>query len=222
MKRTLVSEFKNIRQNGIIAVNLRDNDELINVSLTDGTKDIILGASNGKAIRFNESMVSTVGRTAIGVKGMSLSSNDAIVGVAIIDPNNENEDILVITENGFGKRTKTDQYRPQNRGGKGVKTLNVTEKNGALKTLTVVTDENDIIVVSDRGVVMRTDASKIAQTNRATQGVTIIKLKNDQKVSTVAIVPHQDDEEEETINQDTFVQETLDVDTQETNQLSKS
>jgi DNA gyrase subunit A len=216
VKRTLVSEFKNIRQNGIIAVNLRENDELINVSLTDGTKDIILGASNGKAIRFNESMVSTVGRTAIGVKGMSLSSNDAIVGVAIIDPNNENEDILVITENGFGKRTKTDQYRPQNRGGKGVKTLNVTEKNGALKTLTVVTDENDIIVVSDRGVVMRTDASKIAQTNRATQGVTIIKLKNDQKVSTVAIVPHQDDEEEETINQDTFVQETLDVDTQET------
>ena len=216
VKRTLVSEFKNIRQNGIIAVNLRDNDELINVSLTDGTKDIILGASNGKAIRFNESMVSTVGRTAIGVKGMSLSSNDAIVGVAIIDPNSENEDILVITENGFGKRTKTDQYRPQNRGGKGVKTLNVTEKNGALKTLTVVTDENDIIVVSDRGVVMRTDASKIAQTNRATQGVTIIKLKNDQRVSTVAIVPHQDDEEEETINQDTFVQETLDVDTQET------
>ena len=216
VKRTLVSEFKNIRQNGIIAVNLRDNDELINVSLTDGTKDIILGASNGKAIRFNESMVSTVGRTAIGVKGMSLSSNDAIVGVAIIDPNSENEDILVITENGFGKRTKTDQYRPQNRGGKGVKTLNVTEKNGALKTLTVVTDENDIIVVSDRGVVMRTDASKIAQTNRATQGVTIIKLKNDQKVSTVAIVPHQDDEEEETTNQDTFVQETLDVDTQET------
>lgn len=216
VKRTLVSEFKNIRQNGIIAVNLRDNDELINVSLTDGTKDIILGASNGKAIRFNESMVSTVGRTAIGVKGMSLSSNDAIVGVAIIDPNSENEDILVITENGFGKRTKTDQYRPQNRGGKGVKTLNVTEKNGALKTLTVVTDENDIIVVSDRGVVMRTDASKIAQTNRATQGVTIIKLKNDQKVSTVAIVPHQDDEEEETPNQDTFIQETLDVDTQET------
>lgn len=216
VKRTLVSEFKNIRQNGIIAVNLRDNDELINVSLTNGTKDIILGASNGKAIRFNESMVSTVGRTAIGVKGMNLSSNDAIVGVAIIDPNSENEDILVITENGFGKRTKTDQYRPQNRGGKGVKTLNVTEKNGALKTLTVVTDENDIIVVSDRGVVMRTDASKIAQTNRATQGVTIIKLKNDQKVSTVAIVPHQDDEEEETSNQDTFVQETLDVDTQET------
>ena len=216
VKRTLVSEFKNIRQNGIIAVNLRDNDELINVSLTDGTKDIILGASNGKAIRFNETMVSTVGRTAIGVKGMSLSSNDAIVGVAIIDPNRENEDILVITENGFGKRTKTDQYRPQNRGGKGVKTLNVTEKNGALKTLTVVTDENDIIVVSDRGVVMRTDASKIAQTNRATQGVTIIKLKNDQKVSTVAIVPHQEDEEEETLNQDAFVQETLDVDTQET------
>ena len=216
VKRTLVSEFKNIRQNGIIAVNLRDNDELINVSLTDGTKDIILGASNGKAIRFNETMVSTVGRTAIGVKGMSLSSNDAIVGVAIIDPNRENEDILVITENGFGKCTKTDQYRPQNRGGKGVKTLNVTEKNGALKTLTVVTDENDIIVVSDRGVVMRTDASKIAQTNRATQGVTIIKLKNDQKVSTVAIVPHQEDEEEETLNQDAFVQETLDVDTQET------
>ncbi len=219
VKRTLVSEFKNIRQNGIIAVNLRDNDELINVSLTDGTKDIILGASNGKAIRFNETMVSTVGRTAIGVKGMSLSSNDAIVGVAIIDPNSENEDILVITENGFGKRTKTNQYRPQNRGGKGVKTLNVTEKNGTLKTLTVVTDENDIIVVSDRGVVMRTDASKIAQTNRATQGVTIIKLKNDQKVSTVAIVPHQEDEEEETLNQDAFVQETLDVDTQETTPL---
>ena len=213
VKRTQVSEFKNIRQNGIIAVNLREDDELLNVSLTDGAKDIILGASNGKAIRFNEVDVSSVGRTAIGVKGMNLNSGDHIVGVAIVDPNNDEEDILVITENGFGKRTKVDQYRVQNRGGKGVKTLNVTEKNGPLKTLTVVKNDQDIIVVSDRGVVMRTDASQISTTQRATQGVRIIKLKNDQKVSTVAIVPHQEIEEETLQTQEGFVQESLDVET---------
>ena len=154
-----------------------------------------------------------MGRTAIGVKGMNLNTGDHIVGVAIVDPQNEEEDILVITENGFGKRTKVDQYRVQNRGGKGVKTLNVTEKNGPLKTLTVVKNDQDIIVVSDRGVVMRTDASQISTTQRATQGVRIIKLKNDQKVSTVAIVPHQEVEEESEVTQEGFVQESLDVET---------
>ncbi len=195
VKRTHVSAYQNIRTNGIIAINLRDDDELINVLVTNGNKDFILGASNGKAIRFEEDQVRDTGRTSMGVKGMDLGPKDKIVGIAAIDK--DDQDILVITENGFGKRTHAAEYRRQQRGGKGVKTLHVTEKNGPLKTLTMATNDDDLMVVTDRGIIIRTEVSQISTLGRATQGVRIIRLRSDQKVSTIAVVPHQDSIEEE-------------------------
>ncbi|TNF09666.1 MAG: DNA gyrase subunit A, partial [Bacillota bacterium] len=209
VKRTPISDYQNIRTNGIIAINLREDDELLNVTLTNGEKHIILGASNGKAIRFKESDVRSMGRTASGVRGMMISDKDEVVGVAIVD-NNE-QDILVITEKGFGKRTIVDEYRCQIRGGKGVKTVNVTEKNGRLSTLRTVSNEEDLIVVSDKGVVIRTHVDQISQTKRATQGVRIIRLRPDHKVSTIALVPRQEEEDEILNEEHQFVQETIQV-----------
>jgi DNA gyrase subunit A len=209
VKRTPVSEYQNIRTNGIIALNLREDDELISVKVTDGTKDILLGASNGKAIRFKETDARSMGRTASGVRGMNLDDDEFIVGASIID--SEEQDVLVITEKGFGKRTSVSEYRCQQRGGKGVKTLNVTDKNGKLSTLRVVTNDDDLIVVSDKGVVIRVHINQISQTKRATQGVRIIKLRPDHLVSTVALVPYQEDEEE-TDETQAFKQEAMDVD----------
>ncbi len=211
VKRTQISEYQNIRTNGIIALTLRENDELLSVKLTDGQKDIILGASNGKAIRFNEQDVRTMGRTASGVRGMSLGENDEIVGASLIE--HDEQEILVVTEKGYGKRTNVDEYRCQMRGGKGVKTLNVTEKNGRLCTLKVVTDEDDLIVVSDRGVVIRTHVDQISKTKRATQGVRVIKLRADHHVATIALVPKQEDEEE-VLDQEQFTQEEMAVEEQ--------
>jgi DNA gyrase subunit A len=208
IKRTPIKEYANIRTNGINAINLRDDDELLSVALTDGTKDIILGASNGKAIRFDENDARAMGRTTSGVRAMDLSENDEVVGAAMIS--SPEDEILVITENGFGKRTIVDEYRKQIRGGKGVKTLNVTEKNGKLSTLRVVSDDQDLIVVSDKGVVIRTHIDQISQTKRATQGVRIIRLRPDHKVSTIALVPRQEEVLEEEIT-DTFVQESMNV-----------
>ncbi len=208
IKRTPVSDFKNIRTNGIIAIGLKDGDELLNVRTTDGTKEIILGASNGKAIRFAETDVRPVGRTAAGVRGMSLGKDDEVVGIAIIQ--NLSEEILVITEKGYGKRTDVEEYRLQMRGGKGVKTINITDKNGRLSTLRTVTNDDDLIVISDKGVVIRTHVDQISQTKRATQGVRIIKLRPDHKVSTIALVPRSEDEEM-LEDGEQFVQESLDV-----------
>lgn len=208
IKRTPIKEYANIRTNGINAINLRDDDELLSVALTDGTKDIILGASNGKAIRFDENDARAMGRTTSGVRAMDLGENDEVVGAAMIS--SPEDEILVITENGFGKRTIVDEYRKQIRGGKGVKTLNVTEKNGKLSTLRVVSDDQDLIVVSDKGVVIRTHIDQISQTKRATQGVRIIRLRPDHKVSTIALVPRQEEVLEEEIT-DTFVQESMNV-----------
>jgi len=209
VKRTPISDYQNIRTNGIIAISLREDDELLSVRSTDGNKEIILGASNGKAIRFAETDVRSMGRTAGGVRGMSISEADEIVGVAIVD--NEQEEILVITEKGFGKRTIVGEYRKQIRGGKGVKTVNVTEKNGRLSTLRTVSDDQDLIVVSDKGVVIRTHVDQISQTKRATQGVRIIRLRPDHKVSTIALVPRQEENEEDLVEQQQFTQESLPV-----------
>ncbi|MCF7931013.1 MAG: DNA gyrase subunit A [Acholeplasmataceae bacterium] len=209
VKRTPISDYQNIRTNGIIAISLRENDELLGVRLTDGNKEIILGASNGKAIRFAETDVRSMGRTAGGVRGMSIAPADEIVGIAIVD--NDQEEILVITEKGFGKRTIVDEYRKQIRGGKGVKTVNVTEKNGRLSTLRTVSDDQDLIVVSDKGVVIRTHVDQISQTKRATQGVRIIRLRPDHKVSTIALVPRQEELEEDMVEEQQFTQESLPV-----------
>ncbi|CCV63584.1 DNA gyrase alpha subunit [Alteracholeplasma palmae J233] len=207
VKRTPVSDYKNIRTNGIIALTLREDDELLSVRPTNGNKDIILGASNGKAIRFNEADVRSMGRTASGVKGMAIDEKDDIVGIALVE--NEDQEVLVVTENGFGKRTHVSEYRSQNRGGKGVKTLNVTEKNGKLATLRAVTDDQDLIVSSDKGITIRTHIAQIAETKRATQGVRIIKLRPDHKVATIALVPHQD--EEEIVDPQIVTQEEIEI-----------
>lgn len=190
VKRTPVNEYQNIRTNGIIALNLREDDELLNVKLTNGKTHVILGASNGKAIRFDENDVRSMGRTATGVRGMELDEKDEIVGMTYVE--SDTEEILVVTEKGYGKRSLADEYRLQVRGGKGVKALNVTDKNGALRALRRVTPEEDVIIVTDRGMVIRTHIAQIAQTRRATQGVRIMSLKDDQSVVTLAVVPHEE------------------------------
>ncbi len=198
VKRTPVSEFKNIRTNGKIAITLREDDELFQVALTDSNKEVILGASNGKSIRFKEEDVRSMGRTASGVRGMTLGEDDYIVGMALVDDNVR--EILVVTEKGYGKRSNVDEYRLQTRGGMGVKALNVTEKNGRLSTLKTVTEDKDLIITTDKGMVIRMHISDISLTGRASQGVRLIKLKDDQVISTIAIVDR--DNEEETISPD--------------------
>jgi DNA gyrase subunit A len=194
VKRTPVKEYQHIRTNGIIALGLKENDELLSVKLTDGKKNIILGATNGKAIRFDENDVRSMGRTATGVRGMDLPDEDEIIGMTMID--SDEEEILVVTENGFGKRSTASEYRLQTRGGKGVKALNVTEKNGKLRALRSVDETMDVIIISDRGMVIRTEVKQISQTRRATQGVKLINLKDNHKVVTLAMVPHEIEEDE--------------------------
>lgn len=189
IKRTPISQYKNIRSSGIIAINLTDNDELLQVELTSGADDIVLGCSNGKAIRFNEKTCRTLGRSATGVIGMRFDSEDRIIGMAIAKPETE---ILVLTEKGFGKRSSIEEYRLQGRGGQGVKTVNVTEKNGKLTALRSVDETKDLIITTDKGVVIRIHASEISQTGRSTQGVRLIRLKDEQKISTIAIVDREE------------------------------
>ena len=194
IKRTQLSQYKNIRTSGIIAINLLDGDELIQVECTDGNREIVLGATNCKAIHFNEQDARPIGRSATGVRGMAISSNDEIVGAAVVTE--EKNEILVVTEKGFGKRSTIDEYRLQGRGGSGVKALNVTERNGKLVALKSVCDKDDLIITTDRGIVIRMHVSDISQTGRATQGVKLINLKADQNIATVAVVArHEEDEQ---------------------------
>jgi DNA gyrase subunit A len=193
VKRTKVSDFKNIRVNGIRAINLRDDDFLHSVRLTDGERDIIIGASNGKAIRFKETDVRTMGRTATGVKGIDLENQEQVIGVTTVTE--DRNQILAITKLGYGKRTEVDEYRCQNRGGKGVKTINVTDKNGDLAKLISVVGNEDLMVVSDKGIIIRTPIDQISITKRATQGVKIINLMEEHVVSTIALVEAQTEDE---------------------------
>lgn len=192
IKRTSVSQFQNIRTNGINAINLIEGDELLQVEVTDGHREIILGASNGKAIRFNEETVREIGRSATGVRGMKLNEGDELVGMAVV--RDDVKDILVVTEKGYGKRTDADEYRLQTRGGMGVKTLNITDKNGRLASLRAVNDDLDLIATTNKGVTIRMHCADISQTGRAAQGVKLIRLRDDQHVSSIAIVEREDDE----------------------------
>lgn len=212
VKRTHINEYQNIRTSGIIALTLREDDELILVGSTNNTKEIILGASNGKAIRFKETDVRSMGRTATGVRGMTIEDGEQIIGAAIIE--SDEDEILVITEKGYGKRTKASEYRQQKRGGKGVKSLNITEKNGQLKALKVVSEDDDLIIVTDRGIVIRTAIEQISLIGRATQGVKVINLRTGQFVSTVAVVP-KDDEEETALDNPKVQLEQLDIEEQQ-------
>ncbi len=198
VKRTAVSQFKNIRTNGIIAIHLADDDELLQVEKTDGSREIVLGASNGKAIRFHETDVRPCGRGAAGVKGIELSSNDHLVGMAVVTK--EHNQILVVTEKGYGKRSMVDEYRLQGRGGMGVKALHVTDKNGALVTLRSVNDQEDLIITTDRGMIIRMHLADISETGRNTQGVKLIRLKEDHSIANIVLVKRQEEEIVETAN----------------------
>ncbi|MEE1237667.1 MAG: DNA gyrase subunit A [Turicibacter sp.] len=206
VKRTTLSAFGNIRTNGLIALSLREDDELIGVRKTSGNDDIIIASSGGKAVWFDESQVRSMGRTAAGVRGINLEEGEIAVGMEMVTMDQE---ILVVTENGFGKRTSIQEYRKTNRGGKGVKTLTITEKNGILVAMKAVNGDEDLLIVTNKGVIIRTPISQISQTGRATQGVKLIRLTDDQSVSSVAVVEHE--ENEETTEQEVTVAETTEV-----------
>ena len=195
-KRSPLSSFAHIRKNGLIAVGLRENDELISVKLTDGDRDIIIGTKDGLLIRFPETDVRSMGRTATGVKGITLGKDDEVVGMDIL---NQNDDVLIVTKNGYGKRTGEEEYRIQSRGGKGIKTCNITDKTGTLVSVKTVTGSEDLMVVTAAGIIIRMDVAQISRLGRNTMGVKLIKLESadDQYVSTVAKVQKEEEIEEE-------------------------
>ena len=194
VKRTSVSEFGNIRQNGLKALNLKEEDEMMTVFLTDGESDIIMGTKFGYSVRFNESAVRNMGRTATGVRGVNLRDGDYLVGATVIS---NDQEVLVLTEKGFGKRTAASEYPTKGRGGKGIKTLNVASKNGPLAGLVTVTGDEDMVVMTDTGVVIRTNVSNISQTGRSTMGVKVMRLDNEAKIVTFALVAAEEEKEEE-------------------------
>ena len=193
VKRTNVAEFSNIRQNGLKALNLRDEDELINVFLTDGNTDVIIGTKYGYSVRFNEAVVRNMGRSATGVRGVNLRDGDKVVGASTIT---DQDEVLVITEKGYGKRTMAGEYPTKGRGGKGIKTANITEKNGPLAGLLTVKGDEDLMIITDTGVMIRTGVANISQTGRSTQGVKVMRLDQDAKIVTFTTVqPDEKDEE---------------------------
>ncbi len=185
VKRSPLSAFANIRKGGLIAINFKEDDELMGVRLTNGSKELIMGTKQGMAIRFHEEDVRSMGRTATGVKGIALQENDQVVGIGILD---ENQDVLIVTDKGFGKRTPVQEYRVQTRGGKGIKTCNLTERNGVLTALKTVTLEEECMIITESGVIIRIDVQDISQTGRNTQGVRLIRISEGDSVATVAKV----------------------------------
>lgn len=185
VKRTKEAEFKNIRQNGLIALKLREGDELINVFLTTGNEEIIIGTKFGYTVRFKEDTIRSMSRMAAGVKGVTLRDGDQVVGAAAIT---EDQEVLIITEKGYGKRTSATEYPTKGRGGKGIKTANITDKNGNLAGIVTVSGDEDIMVITDTGVIIRTAVANISQTGRATQGVKVMRLDATARIVTFALV----------------------------------
>ncbi|HFI0301266.1 TPA: DNA gyrase subunit A [Streptococcus suis] len=194
VKRTNVNEFSNIRQNGLKALNLKDDDELINVFLTDGQADVIMGTKFGYSVRFAETDVRNMGRTATGVRGIKLREGDHLVGATIVS---DDQEVLVLSENGYGKRTPASEYPTKGRGGKGIITLKVAEKNGPLAGLTTVQGDEDIMVITDTGVIIRTSIANISQTGRSTMGVKVMRLDEEAKIMTFALVDAAVEKEDE-------------------------
>lgn len=192
VKRTSVTEFANIRQNGLKALNLKDEDELINVFLTDGQTDIIIGTKMGYAVRFNENQVRNMGRAATGVRGVNLRPDDHVVGASVIS---DNQEVLVITEKGYGKRTLASEYATKGRGGKGMKTANITEKNGPLAGLMAVNGDEDLMIITNTGVIIRTNVANISQTGRATLGVKVMRLDKGAQIVTFTSVEAENEKE---------------------------
>lgn len=197
VKRTSVKEFANIRQNGLKALNLKDEDELINVLLTEEDTDIIIGTKFGYAVRFNQSAVRGMSRIATGVKGVNLREGDTVVGASVIT---DQDEVLIITEKGYGKRTVATEYPTKGRGGKGMKTANVAEKNGPLSGLLTVKGDEDLMIITDTGVMIRTNVANISQTGRSTMGVKVMRLDQDAKIVTFTTVAAAEKEEVGTEN----------------------
>ena len=198
VKRTSVKEFANIRQNGLKALNLKDEDELINVLLTQEDTDIIIGTKLGYAVRFNQSSVRSMSRSATGVKGVNLREGDAVVGARVIT---DQDEVLIITEKGYGKRTVATEYPTKGRAGKGMKTANITDKNGQLAGLLTVKGDEDLMVITDTGVMIRTNVANISQTGRSTMGVKVMRLDENAKIVTFTTVAASEKEEVEAENE---------------------
>ena len=193
IKRTNISEFENIRNSGKIAITLKETDELISVKKTTGENEIVIASSNGRMIRFNENEIRIMGRTATGVKGIELEDNNICVGCEIANPGQE---ILVVTSNGYGKRTNIDEYRMTHRGSKGVRALNLTEKNGNIVSFKLVNADEDLMIITDSGIIIRLAVDQVSTTGRVAQGVRLIHLKDNQKVSTVTLLEKEETEDE--------------------------
>ncbi|MBR5850032.1 MAG: DNA gyrase subunit A [Alistipes sp.] len=195
IKKTLVEAYSRPRQNGINAITVREGDELLDATITSGNAEILIAAREGKAIRFNEQTVRAIGRTAAGVRGISIEDDDEVIGMIAIEPDDK-KDVLVLSENGYGKRTDLDEYRITNRGGKGVKTINITEKTGKLVSIQAVTDENDLMIINRSGIAIRTSVDQIRLAGRATQGVKVINLREGDSIASVVAVPKTEEAEE--------------------------
>ena len=214
IKRTNIAEFENIRTSGKLAITLREDDELISAKITEGNAEILIASTNGRLIRFNEQEVRMMGRTASGVRGIDVGDGK-VVGMEI---SSDHADVLVVTEKGYGKKTPIDQYRMTHRGSKGVKALNVTEKNGNIVSFKIVSGDEDLMIITEGGIIIRLDVEKISSTGRVAQGVKLINLKDEQKVSTVALV--QKVEEDET-QEESEVTETIENSEAADNQSSE-
>lgn len=210
IKRTDVHEFENIRKNGKIAITLKENDEVLSVHFTNGNEDVVIASNNGRMIRFNENEIRVMGRTASGVKGIELTDNCFCVGSEIAK---EGQDVLVVTEKGYGKRTDINEYRLTHRGSKGVKTLNITDKNGTIVAFKTVTEDKDLMIITDQGIVIRISLEKVSKMSRVTQGIRLMNLRENQKVSTVSIVEKEESEStpEENTDESSEVKEKKEI-----------
>jgi DNA gyrase subunit A len=202
VKKTSLEQYSRPRQNGIAAITIREGDELLDAKLTDGNSQIMLAARNGKAVRFEESKIRSMGRTASGVRGITLADeNDEVVGTVSVS--DMSKDILVVSEKGYGKRSKLEDYRITNRGGKGVKTINVTDKTGYLVALKDVTDQDDLMIITKKGLTIRIPVADLRVMGRATQGVKLINIKENDEIAAVAKVMHNEDEIEDDATNET-------------------
>ena len=198
IKKTKLSEYSNIRKTGIQAITLKENDELIDVRITDGTNDIVMVTSHGLSIRFTEEEVRAVGRTSMGVKGIELGKEDKVIGMEPIKPvAGENGYVLAITENGFGKRSEIEDYRCQKRAGKGVLTYKITSKTGNIVGVKIVGEDEDVMMITDTGIIIRINVKDISILGRNTQGVTLMRTSDGGKVINIAKVPKENEDEEE-------------------------
>ena len=194
IKKTSLEAYSRPRQNGVIAIVIREGDQLLEAKITSGESEIMIAARGGKAIRFPENKVRPIGRVSAGVRGIDLENDDEVIGMICIEPD-QKKDVLVLSENGYGKRTDLDEYRVTNRGGKGVKTINITEKTGDLVSIQAVEDDNDLMIINKSGITIRTKVEQIRVAGRATQGVRIINLRDGDSIASVMAVPKSEEEE---------------------------